>query len=196
MHPKATFRDPTADWLDFADARGFAHIFAVTPAGPMAVHAPVTRHGADLRFHVSRANRIAAHLADAPVIASVASVDGYVSPNWYADPVNQVPTWNFVAAEFEGVSRALDDAATTAQLDALAARHEPRVNPARPWTRDKMDDALFANMLRGIRGFRIEVAAVRETVKLSQHRPADLAGTLAGLRAAGQLGLADAMAAA
>jgi transcriptional regulator len=59
-----------------------------------------------------------------------------------------------------------------------------------------MDDALFDRMLRGIVGFRIEVGAVRETVKLSQHRPADLAGTLAGLRAAGQDALADAMAGA
>lgn len=196
MHPNATFRDTATDWLAFADARGFAHIFALTAEGPMAVHAPVTRHGDEVRFHVSRANRIAGHLADAPVIASVASVDGYVSPSWYVDPTNQVPTWNFVAVEIEGVARALDDAATTEQLDALAARHEPRVSPDKPWTRGKMDPALFEKMLRGIRGFRIEVGAVRETVKLSQHRPADLAGTLAGLRAAGQHALADAMAGA
>lgn len=193
MHPNPKFR-AEADWLDFADARGFAHIFAVTPAGPMAVHAPITRHGDELRFHVSRANRIAGQLAGAPVIASVTTVDGYVSPNWYADPADQVPTWNFVGVEVEGVARALTDEETTAQLDALAARHEPQVNPSAPWTRDKMDDAVFRRMLRGIAGFRIAGGVVRETVKLSQHRPADLAGTLAGLRAVGHAALADAMA--
>lgn len=196
MHPKAAFRDPATDWLDFADARGFAHIFATTGSGPMAVHAPVTRHGDALRFHVSRGNRITPHLAGARVIASIAPVDGYISPNWYAAPANQVPTWNFVAVEIEGFARPIGETALTEQLDALAARHEPRVNPADPWTRDKMDPDVFIAMLRGIVGFEIEVDAVRETVKLSQHRPADLPGTLAGLRAAGQGALADAMAAA
>lgn len=193
MHPKGTFRDAGTDWLDFADARGFAHIFAGTTNGPMMVHAPVTRHGAALRFHVSRGNRIAPHLDGATVIASVSTVDGYISPSWYADPVDQVPTWNFVTVEIEGVARSLDDNAVTEQLDALAARHEPRVSPDKPWTRGKMDDALFHRMLRGIVGFELDVREIRETVKLSQHRPADLAGTVTGLRAAGHDALAEAM---
>lgn len=194
MHPNPRFRE-SGDWLDFADARGFAHIFAATTAGPMAVQAPVTRDGDGLCFHLARGNRIAAHLDEASVVASVSGVDGYISPNWYAAPANQVPTWNFVAVEIEGIARALDDAGLIAQLDALAARHEPRVNPADPWTRDKMDDALFGRMLGAIRGFRIDVTAIRETVKLSQHKSdADQAGTVAGLRAAGEHALADAMA--
>ena len=193
MHPNPRFRE-TGDWLDFADVRGFAHIFAATPAGPMAVHAPVTREESTLNFHVARGNRIAAHLDGAAVVASVVGVDGYISPNWYADRTNQVPTWNFVAVEIEGVANALDDAGLIAQLDALAARHEPRVNPGNPWTRGKMDDAVFARMLGAIRGFRIEVTAIRETVKLSQHKSdADQAATVAGLHAAGQHALADAM---
>ncbi len=193
MHPKGTFRDAGTDWLDFADARGFAHIFAGTTVGLMMVHAPVTRHGDALRFHVSRANRIAPHLDGSTVIASVSTVDGYISPSWYADPADQVPTWNFVAVEIDGVARAIDDDALTEQLDALAARHEPRVSPDKPWTRDKMGDALFRRMLRGIVGFELDVRDIRETVKLSQHRPADLAGTVTGLRAAGHDALAEAM---
>ena len=121
-------------------------------------------------------------------------MDGYISPNWYVAPANQVPTWNFVGVEIEGVAHALDEAGLIAQLDTLAARHEPRVNPANPWTRGKMDEAVFGKMLGAIQGFRIEVAAIRETVKLSQHKSdADQAGTVAGLRAAGCDALADAM---
>lgn len=194
MHPNPRFRE-AGDWLDFADARGFAHIFAATPAGPVAVQAPVTRDGDALSFHVARGNRIAAHLDGAAVVASVSGVDGYISPNWYAAPANQVPTWNFVGIEIEGVARALDEAGLIAQLDALAARHEPQVNPASPWTRGKLDEAIFGRMLGAISGFRIEVAAIRETVKLSQHKSdADQAGTVAGLRAADCDALADAMA--
>lgn len=193
MHPNPRFRKPR-DWLDFADARGFAHIFATTADGPMVVHAPVSRIKDALHFHVSRANRIAPHLNRARVIASVATVDGYISPNWYAAPTNQVPTWNFVAVEVEGVAHTTDDAALIAQLDALAARHEPRVNPADPWTRDKLDGPVFHKMLGAIAGFAIEVSAIRETVKLGQNKPgADRMGAIAGLRAAGHHALADAM---
>lgn len=194
MHPDRRFRDQ-ADWLDFADRRGFAHIFAGTPDGPMVVHAPVSRVGDELWFHVSRANRIAAHLPGAAVIVSVAATDGYISPNWYAEPGDQVPTWNYQAVEFDGMARQLSEAETTTQLDALAARHEPRVNPAKPWTRDKMDQVLFGKMLRAITGFAVEVRAVRETMKLSQNKPAeDRDGVIAGLRASGGNALADAMA--
>lgn len=195
MHPSRIFREER-DWLAFADARGFAHIFAATAAGPFAVQAPVSQFGDTLRFHVARSNRIAPHLDGARVIVSVAEVDGYISPNWYADRVDQVPTWNFVAVELEGIARQIDDAALTEQLDALAARHEPRVNPANPWVRDKLDDALFRRMLGAITGFAITVEAVRETVKLGQHKdPADRVGAVAGARAAGMTDLATAMAA-
>lgn len=193
MHPNPKFR-AQADWLDFADARGFAHIFAATSAGPMAVHAPVSRFGETLRFHLARGNRLAAHLGGARVVASIATVDGYISPNWYAAPVDQVPTWNFVAVEIEGIARGIDETGLIEQLDALAARHEPRVSPAAPWTRDKMDDARFRKMLRAIAGFAIEVDAIRETVKLGQHKgDADRAGAIAGARSAGADELADAM---
>ena len=198
MHPNPIFRDGDDEaWLAFADARGFAHIFAATPEGPMVAHAPVVRAGdRTLRFHIARANRLCRHLDGARVIVSVSGVDGYISPNWYADRTNQVPTWNYVAAEFDGVAAAIDEAALVEQLDALAERHEPRVNPADPWHRDKMDDAVFRKMLGGIRGFSVAVDAIRSTTKLSQHKPADLVTTLAGLRASGNHALADAMASA
>lgn len=198
MHPNPVFRGGENEaWLAFADARGFAHICAATPAGPMVVHAPVVRSGErTLAFHIARANRLCPHLDGARVIVSVSGVEGYVSPNWYATRTNQVPTWNYVAAEFDGLASALDEDALVAQLDTLAERHEPRVNLADPWARDKMDDAVFRKMLGGIRGFSVAVDAIRATTKLSQHKPADLATTLAGLRASGNDALAAAMAAA
>jgi transcriptional regulator len=61
MHPNPAFRDDAAA-LDRVAAIGFAHIAIVTPAGPMMVHAPVTRHAAGLRFHVARHNRTTPHL--------------------------------------------------------------------------------------------------------------------------------------
>lgn len=193
MHPNPTFRPDEATLLERAAAIGFAHLFATTSEGPMVAHAPLTLHGTALRFHLARANRLHPHLAGATVLASVAGPDGYISPNWYIHPGNQVPTWNYVAIEVDGVARALPEAALLEQLDALADRHEPRPNP---WTRAKADPQAIAAMLRAIEGFAIDVTAVRGTTKLSQNKGAeDRAAVAAGLRRQGNAALGDAMSA-
>lgn len=191
MHPNPAFR-ADGDLLEAAAAIGLAHIFVGLPE-PAVAHAPVTRHGDCLRFHLARSNRITRHLDGASVVASIQGVHGYISAGWYRPAPDGVPTWNYQAIEVEGRCTRLDADGLLAQLDALAARHEPQANPAAPWTRDKMDDAALAGLLRGIHGFEIAVTAIRGTAKLSQNRSAgDRAGVIAGLRASG----ADALAAA
>uniref|UniRef100_UPI0035CBB23D FMN-binding negative transcriptional regulator n=1 Tax=uncultured Sphingomonas sp. TaxID=158754 RepID=UPI0035CBB23D len=178
MHPARAFRSD-ADPLAQAAAIGFAHVFAGTPEGPMVVHAPVTRHGDRLRFHVARANRIAKHLDGATLLLSVVGPHGYISSNWYERPGDQVPTWNYVAVEIDGQAAPVGDDDLVEHLDTLAANHEPH---DRPWTRDEMDDAIFRKMLGGIRGFAVTVAATRTTDKRSQNKtPADRACVIAGL---------------
>ena len=194
MHPNPAFRPDHAILLERAAAIGFAHLFAGTPAGPMVAHVPVTRHGDELRLHLARANRLHPHLDGATVLASVAGPNGYITPSWYAHPHNQVPTWNYIAVEVEGVARALPENELLAQLDALADRHEPRPDP---WTRARTDPAVVAAMLHGIQGFAISVTAIRGTDKLHQHKgPEDRARVAAALRRQGNSALADAMAAA
>jgi transcriptional regulator len=196
MHPNKAFRfDSDAAMLDWAFARGFAHILATTAEGPLVAHAPIVPAGDKAaRFHLARANRLTPLLDGARVIISIAGPDGYITPNWYADPGQQVPTWNYLAVEIEGTARALDEASLIGQLDTLAAIHEPRVIPENPWTRAKMDDARFRAMLRAIVGFEVTIEAVRGTNKLSQNKSdADRAGTIEGLTGSGNVALADLM---
>ena len=197
MHPDPAFWVDPADALDRVARIGFAHLFAQTADGPMVAHVVATRHADTLRFHLSRGNRLTRHLDGAAVLLSVAGPDGYVSPSWYTAPGDQVPTWNYLAIEVEGTARAIGEGPLVEQLDAIAAAHEPRVNPAAPWTRAKMDDAVFRAMLGGIRGFEVNVVAVRTTTKLSQNKPADdRVGVVAGLAASGNMSLVAAMEAA
>lgn len=196
MHPNPAFRsDDHESMLAFVADMAFAHIVVTGEHGPMVVHAPVTRAGGTLSFHVARANRAIGALDGARVLASVTGAHGYVSPNWYASRTNQVPTWNYVAVEAEGVAHRLSDAALTEHLDALAARFEPQVNPADPWTSAKIDEAVFARMRGAIVGFAFAVDALRGTTKLSQNKPElDRAGAIAGLIASGNAALAAEMA--
>lgn len=195
MHPNTRFQVADRDALFAAAADiGFAHVFVSTEGGPMVAHAPITPHGQEMRFHLARGNPVARHLDGARLMLSLVGAHGYVSPNWYAMPGDQVPTWNYVGIEIEGVARAIDEAALIAQVDRLASLHEPRVNPAAPWSRGKMDDDVFARMLRGIRGFAVSITAIHGTAKLSQNKSAaDRTGVVAGLEAGGNEPLAAAM---
>ena len=191
MHPNALFRsDDRALLAALLDEIGFGMVFMTTPDGPRVAHTPLLAAGEDkVRFHVSRGNALAKHLAGAEALVVINGPDGYVSPRWYADP-NPVPTWNYVALELEGPVRRLEAEETTALLDALSARHEGRLEGA-PWTRDKMDPAKFRQLLAGIVGFELEIRARRPTLKLSQNKPAEERERVAaGHEATGAAGVA------
>ncbi|MBO9696520.1 MAG: FMN-binding negative transcriptional regulator [Sphingopyxis sp.] len=196
MHPNSAFR-PRQDYLAELLVReiGFAAIFAGTPDGPRVAHAPVVLSDdrSSLQFHLARGNVLTRHLAGANALAVVQGPNAYVSASWYAD-ADQVPTWNYIAVEMEGMARKLDDAELIAQLDTLSARHEARVGANPPWTRDKMNPALFSKMTGAITGFEMRIAAWRPTVKLSQNKSAEeRARVIEGIEATGHGALAQLM---
>ena len=171
MHPDRAFRPGDAGWPQaFAAARAFAHIFACTADGPAVAHAPVqvTADG-HLRFHLARRNPVFAQIDGAQAIASFTDADAYISPDWYGTS-DQVPTWNYRAAEAHGSIRCLPDEATPIQLDALSAAHEARLAPKPVWTRAKMGPGRFEAMLGAIGTFELVVSEWRGTAKLSQNK--------------------------
>lgn len=196
MHPNSAFRPRQGDLAELLVREiGFAAIFANTPDGPRIAHAPVVLSDdrATLQFHLARGNALTRHLDGTNAIAVVQGPDAYVSASWYADP-DQVPTWNYVVIEMEGVARKLDDAGLIAQLDTLSAQHEARVGANPPWTRAKMNSALFSKMTGAITGFEMRIAAWRPTVKLSQNKsPGERERVIEGLDATGHGALAQLM---
>lgn len=175
MHPDPSFRPKQEDLPAlFVREIAFAAIFAGTPDGPRVAHAPVVLSADEktLQFHLSRGNGLTKHLDGAAALAVVQGPDAYVSPGWYA-AADQVGTWNYIAVEMEGSIRKLDDAELVAQLDHLSAEQEARIGANPPWTRDKMNPALFSRMTGAITGFEMRIAAWRPTIKLSQNKPAD-----------------------
>jgi transcriptional regulator len=193
VHPNPKFRiDDEAALRATVLEIGVVHLFAMTPAGPMVAHAPVTpTPEGHFRFHLARGNRITAHLDGASVVASAMGPNGYVSPDWYADSHNQVPTWNYVSVEIEGVCAELDRVALIDQIDALSALHEARLLPKQPWTMEKVEDGHRDRMLSALRCFELRVTAIRGNRKLSQNKTAaDRAGVIAAL---GDTDLAQAM---
>jgi transcriptional regulator len=194
MHPNPKFRiDDQAALRATVLEIGVVHLFAMTPDGPMVAHAPVTpTPNGNFRFHLARSNRIASHLDSATVLASAMGPNGYISPDWYAEPHNQVPTWNYVSVEVEGVCAELDRAALMDQINTLSALHERRLLPKQPWTMAKVEDGHRDRMLSALRCFELRVIAIRGNRKLSQNKSdADRAGVIGAL---GATDLARAMA--
>lgn len=196
MHPNSAFRPQQGDLAELLVREiGFAAIFAATPDGPRVAHAPVvlSDDAATLQFHLARGNALTRHLDGATVLAVVQGPDAYVSASWY-EAADQVPTWNYVAVEMEGTVSKLDDTALIAQLDTLSATHEARVGANPPWTRDKMNPALFSKMTGAITGFELRITAWRPTIKLSQNKSADERERVAaGVEATGHCALAQLM---
>lgn len=198
MHPAPAFAETDHDRIAALVAeRGFALVTAAGETGPLAAHAPVLLDGSRLRFHLSAMNAMVAALATRPrALAIVTGPDAYVSPDWYA-AADQVPTWNYVAAEIEGPVRRLDAAEATALLDDLSAQFEARLAPKPPWTRAKMTLARFETMLGGIVAYEMTVERLSGTWKLSQNKSADeaarVADALAGLTDEGSRAVAKLM---
>ena len=135
--------------------------------------------------HVAAANPHAEAMTRGATFMIFQGPYGYVSPNWYADPVGAVPTWNFVAVHVHGSIERVDGARDKrAIVDALSTRHEAPF--ARPWTSGKMDPGLLQKMLGAIVGFRLTVERIDAKFKLSQNRSeADRSGVIAGLEGRG-----------
>lgn len=200
MHPNSIFRlkgsdaDQRATMEALVQEIGFGMVFAQTPDGPRVAQSALfsTGDGA-VQFHLSNGNALTKYLHGTDALVVVNGPDAYISPDWY-EGANQVPTWNYISLELEGPVRKMDDDGLIALLDDLSAVNEARLAPKKPWTRDKMDGALFDKMTRAITGFEMEIRAWRPTFKLSQNKPdADRLGASDELEKQGKKALAHLM---
>jgi transcriptional regulator len=194
MHPNPQFRHDDRALLEtLIEEIGFGMVFAATPDGPRVAHTPLVSTGdGALQFHIARGNGLAKHLDGATVLAVINGPDGYVSPRWYADQ-GQVPTWNYISLELEGRVRRMDSDGLLGHLEALSAREEARL-AGEPWTMDKSPPDYIRRLMAGIIGFELEILGWRETLKLSQNKPADERERVAaGLEASGSAAIAALM---
>lgn len=154
------------------------HPFAtlVTPAlpEPSISHVPLLREASDdgrltLVGHFARANPHWQHAAQATSIAIFHGPHAYVSPTWYAQPADAVPTWNFATVHVHGRLEILPAAADAERiLRALVERFEG--TGERAWTfamQGRQRESLVSNIV----AFRIVAERTSGKYKLSQNRP-------------------------
>lgn len=173
MHPNPTFRKPsTARNIAFARERAFG-VLAINGAdGPLLSHVPflLSEDGTQAELHLVRSNPIVRAVeSPQPAVIAVSGGDAYVSPDWYEVP-DQVPTWNYVSVHLRGTLRRLEADAMHDILSRLSAHQEQKLLPKKPWTSDKMDQAIYEKMQRQIVPYMLDVATIDGTWKLSQNK--------------------------
>jgi transcriptional regulator len=157
---------------------------------PFATHLPLhldAARGAEgtLVGHVARANPHWRHFdGRRQAMAVFQGPHAYVSPSWYASRP-MVPTWNYAAVHAYGAPAVIEDEGRVRDLlRGLSGTYETG-RPA-PWRLDELPAHYLAGMIRGIVAFEMPIARIEAKAELGQNRaPADLAGAIAGLRAAG-----------
>ncbi|MEO8537817.1 MAG: FMN-binding negative transcriptional regulator [Betaproteobacteria bacterium] len=154
----------------------FATLVTPAPDGPLISHVPLLLMSSSepngmLLGHMARANP---HWRQAGSVESVAIFHGphaYVSPSWFADPANGVPTWNYAVVHATGTLEVLDDPLDARRvLDALATRFEATRDA--PWQfamSERQRDALVGAIV----AFRMPVRLLTGKFKLSQNRTRD-----------------------
>lgn len=132
--------------------------------------------------HLARRNPHTASLVSG--VRGLVVVNGpsaYISPRWYQSPVN-VPTWDYVGLQCEGIVRVIDD--RNALLDLMrrsVLAFEPDGHAG--WHLADAPAEHVDRLIGGVVGFELAVEAVHCMEKLSQNKPADRARIKAELRA-------------
>lgn len=128
----------------------------------------VSESGAPDRLfvHMARANNQWRNiLHDANVLVVFRGAHAYISPRWYTNPKDSVPTWNYQAVHVHGHARMLDESELFNYLV-----ESTRVYEGEAWSIEAMDSQALARRLKAIVGFEIQINRLQAKFKLSQNK--------------------------
>jgi len=154
-------------------------------------------------FHLARQNPHAVYLSktssqqQAETVIAFLGPHGYISPRWFADRAQNVPTWNFTAFHVKGRPVEVSENKPLFDLlDRLVTANEDTMKHAKgtTWTMRETKPPYVELLSNGIIGFRMKMESFEGKTKLSQDFSVEDRKTMiAGLRDVGNGALADSM---
>lgn len=122
--------------------------------------------------HVGRPDDLIHGMGERELLVVFQGPHGYVSPGWYGQDAQAVPTWNYIAVHLSGVPEVLSDDENLRVLDRLVERFEGRMpDPRLMWERPN-DESFVRRLASGTVGFRLTPTRVVAKRKLSQNKDA------------------------
>jgi transcriptional regulator len=183
---------------DLIEACDFGVLTGNGADGLFATHIPMLLKRDEGRFgvlygHVAQPNPHA-KLFGSEALAVFSGPHAYISPTWYSDRSSNVPTWNYSAVHCYGVPATVEGEPLE-HLSQMVERYEG--SRANGWRLDELKPQIRETLPRGIVTFRMEIARIEGKAKLSQNKPREeRERVIAGLEAAGEAELVEAMRAA
>lgn len=124
-----------------------------------------TATGLKLYGHIANNNpQIAAVKSGAKAKAVFTGPHTYISPQWYEEPLRNVPTWNFQAVEITGILDLIPEANAKAALREQVQHYES------VWSLDDLSERFIAGNLRAISSFELSVDEIVGKNKMSQNK--------------------------
>ena len=166
--------------LALIEAHPFATLITTVPGGETHIsYIPILQNGRTLVGHLARVNPHWQQFAEGTTVALFHGPHAFISPYWYENPGDNVPTWNYAVVHVHGRPVVQDDGHTREHLERLFARFDRRALPTAP--------AKIDRLLNGIVPFHMPIERIDAKFKLNQNKTlADRAGVIAGLRATGR----------
>lgn len=184
--PKPFHQRDLESLLNVMKDNPFATLITNADGIPYPNHLPLLIEQQDLGRvkllgHMARANPQWKHFETGQsVVVVFHGPHTYITPNWYRNPNNEVPTWNYSVVHIVGSIKLVD---TFEGIHNILARsvQEFEKFESNPWS-FPLSEQLERNLVNGIIGFEIEVTQIEGKFKLSQNRkPEDQKGVLQGL---------------
>lgn len=117
--------------------------------------------------HVAQANPIAQAIRDGKeAVVIFSGPHAYVSPTWYSDPDNNVPTWNYMAVHAFGHFIPLEGEAAERSLSSQIADFES------DWRITNIELGQRVRLESAIQAFEFKILRLEGKAKLSQNKPA------------------------
>ena len=175
-------------------AHPFAALVSAGASGLYGTHLPTVLKDegpfGTIECHLSRANPHWKDLAEGGEAMMIfQGPEAYITPNWYpskAEHGKTVPTWNYAIVHAYGRPAVMQDAVWLRRHVGELTDQQER-GEAKPWAVSDAPERYIEVMLRGIVGFRFEIARLEGKWKMSQNREMkDRAGVVTGLGARGE----------
>lgn len=171
MYQPTMFKETRLKVLhELIDSFPFANVVVTHTGGVEVAHLPLILDSSKQKLigHIARANPLFKILSTAPqsVIVIFNGEHGYISPRYYLEPEQHVPTWNYAVVQVHGkMSLIAHESSLIEILDQLQSQYDISTTD---WDNPKM-----MAQLKGIGGFEIEISELNGKFKLSQNRTMD-----------------------
>lgn len=147
----------------------FATLFSVHKGKPFATHLPLllNKEKTYLYGHFARSNTQWKDIQNQTVLAVFHGPHCYISPSWYEEPNQAVPTWNYVTLHVYGEVELIEDEhELMSSLNDMVLEYEA---PDNSYRLQDVDVELLRGMTKGIQGFKIKINKMEGKAKLSQN---------------------------